>query len=576
MKKILTLILFLVVVNAFTQQIYIDKGVNLNGLWCFPMHNNDSTYLYLPKQARLAVDENKHPKFSFLRYITENPTATETANSITEAGGGGIVNFLILYDTPKELIEDAEKLLIKKFDNKSLRIRGPVVFESGKYALVSSILNKETGSNEQKLLAKGKAPVLENSSIPLTFEVNAKDSKLLLESLKMDTPDISLLFDLSFSGLSESYDATLEINWSEIKSSKSFGAGGTVYFVGADVEYGIDELFKNNTIKLTTNGSDAALESLLTTVYDKLLDLMFKPVEPTVLPDDQQGGMMDAITSLIGSDGPLSSGKTTGFGLNVSFALKELRTEGTSNLQFKGRSTVNRHHFITFNIGDLYKKYGDDKGVFKDVPLWDPAFQQREVIVGIDGDIEKEFNAMLNFVSVTIRKKHKNGHETIADILISKETIKELGNTMSMTYLNQDDNNQSEWLEYEYKTSWKFKGGGSYDSNWMSEHAAMINLFTPFQRRKIYLDGNLEMLKNKGVKAISVAIEYPFFDQIKKDRLTIRPSDNLSDKFFEITLPNNSEEVTYSITWMKTDRTVEVMKGVDKFGLIFIDELKED
>lgn len=577
MRSILTYLFIMISGIMMSQQIYIDQGIQANGLWCFPTHNNPHTYRYLSTKARLALDEEQHPKFSFMRYITEKPSTDENAtSSIIEAGGGGILHFLVLYETPQSQVDEAEIILKELLENEAVSIDGPILFDSASYALVSSILDKESNENEKHLLAVGKAPVMENSSIALSFDVNPLNSKLLLESFKMDTPDISLVFDLSFSGLSEAYDATLEIDWSEIKKSKSFGAGGNIYFVSADVELGLDELFKNNNIKLVTNGDDDDLEALLNTVYDKLLDLMFKPVEPAIVPEEHRGGLMDALSSIIGQDGALSSGNTFNFGVNASFQMKELRTEGKSNLVFNGRSTVNRHHFITFNIGDLYQTYGNDTRFFRDVPIWDPAFQLREVFVGIDGDLEKEFEDMLNSVTLTMRKKHGNGNETLSELIINKETFKNYEGHLSMRYLNQGDSIRTDWLTYEYRTLWKFKGGGGHESNWQSENSAMVNLFIPFQRRDILLDGDLDLLKEKGVRAISVQIDYPFFDQVKYDRITIRPTDDLNDKSFKITLPNTSEEVNYSITWLRKDAPNLSKKGTDRFGLIFIDELPEE
>ncbi|CAM1371901.1 hypothetical protein [Tenacibaculum xiamenense] len=562
-------------VKAAAQQVYIDQGIQVNGLWCFPTHNNPKHYLYLPTRSRLALDEEKHPKFSFMRYITERPQTEASANSITEAGGGGILHFLILYDTPKEQIEEADSLLKERLEDDTVKIKGPIIFESGKYALVSSILN-ENNETTQNVISMGQAPVMENSRIALSFDVDPLQSKILLESFKMDTPDISIVFDLSFSGLTEAYDATLEIDWSEIKKSKSFGAGGNVYFVGAQVELGLDELFKDNRIKLTTNGSDARLEGLLNTVYNKLLDLMFKPVEPEVVPEAQQGGLMDAVTALVGQNGPLSSGNTTGFGLNASFQLKELRTEGKSRLLFKGRSTVDRHHFITFNIGDLHQRYGNDERFFRDVPIWDPAFQQREVFVGVDGDLEKEFENMLNSVTLSLKKQHANGNVTLEEVFINKERFKNYEGNLSMRYLNQGDSIRTDWLQYEYKTIWKFKGGGSYESDWTPESGAMVNLYIPFKRRNIYLEGDLEKLKSESVRAVSIKVDYPFFNKEKKHRITIRPNDNLEEKFFNITLPNTEEEVNYTITWFRENEAPLSKASKDKYGLIFIDEIPKD
>ncbi|WP_156133076.1 hypothetical protein [Lacinutrix sp. Hel_I_90] len=575
--KLIYIIIFSICIQvANSQQVYIDQGIQVNGLWCFPTHNNPKEYQYLPTRSRLALDEDKHPKFSFMRYITERPTTEDTTSSIKEAGGGGILHFLILYDTPKTQVEDAELLLQERFEDDTFKIKGPILFETGKYALVSSILNGVTNEREQKVISMGEAPVMENSKIALSFDVDPLHSKLLLESFKMDTPDISIMFDLTFSGLTEAYDATLEIDWSEIKKSVSFGAGGTIYFVGADVEFGLDELFKDNSIRLITNGSDANLEALLTTVYDKLLELMFKPVEPAIVPEEQQGGIMDAVTALIGEDGPISSGNTTGFGLNASFQRKELRSEGQSRLFFKGRSTVFRHHILTFNIGDLYQNYGNDTRFFRDVPIWDPAFQQREVFVGVDGDLEKEFESMLNSVTLSVRKKHLNGSETVKEVFLNKERFKSYEGNLSMFYLNQGDTIQTDWLNYQYKTVWKFNGGGSYESEWLDENGAMVNLYVPFKRRKIILDGNLKALEAQSVKAISVLVDYPFFDKTKTHRLTLRPNDILEEKNFDITLPNTEEEVNYTITWFIEDQPSITKQAKDKYGLIFIDEIPKD
>lgn len=574
MKALTTYIFLLLSGVVLAQQIYIDKGVQVNGLWCFPTHNNPHQYQYLSTKARLALDEDKHPKFSFIRYITTQPSENSTS-SVTEAGGGGILHFLVLYETPQEQVEVAQDMMREQFKNEDIVISGPILFDSAHYTLVSSILDKEANENKTHILKQGFAPVMENSRIALSFEVDPLNSKLLLESFKMDTPDISIIFDLGFSGLTEAYDATLEIDWSEVKRSKSFGAGGNIYFVSADVEMGLDELFKNNSIKLTTNGEDHDMEALLNTVYDKLLELMFKPIEPALVPEEQRGGLMDALTNLIGQNGALSSSNTFNFGINASFQMKELRTKGKSNLIFNGRTTVNRTHYITFNIGDLYKNYGDDTRFFKDVALWDPAFQQREVFVGIDGDLEKEFEEMLNSVTLTMRKKHANGNETLEEVIINKERFKSYEGNLSLRYLNHGDTLRTEWLNYEYKTYWKFKGGGGFESGWLDENSAMINLYVPFKRRTIELDGDLESLKNE-VRAISVKIEYPFFDQIKQDRLTIPTTANLNDISFKVTLPNTSEEVHYTITWLRREKPNLIKKGIDKFGLIFIDEIPQE
>ncbi len=553
------------------QQVYIDKGVYIEGLWCFPLHSDSLTFVYMPTRSRLSIGEDKKPKFSYLRYIINKPKENNSDHSITEADGGGILHFLVLYDTPEETVTNAEEALRKKLNNKALKIRGPMIFEKGSYALISSILNPSNGSMEKKLITMGEAPVLENSSIALSFSLKPQESKLLLESFKMSTPDVSIVFDLTFGGLTDAYDAELDIDWSEVKRSDAFKAGGSYYFVGADIEVAFEKMRRQSAIKLRVNGSGGMLEGLLNTVYDKLLNLMFVPAKPEKV--EQAGGIGAALNALTDPNGPMGSRKTTGFGINLGYQMKDMQSSGVSHLYFKGRSQVSRHHFVTFNIGNLYKQYQNDPTMFIDVPLWDPAFQQRQIFVGIDGDLEKEFKEMLNSVTVVLNKKHQGGQTTLENVLINRSTFKSLGQPLSMVYGYQADTNRLGWLSYEYKEIWQFQGGVNFDTGLKTSDASMINLYVPFYRKTVLLDGNLDQLKTTGIRAVSIKLTYDFFGQKKEQRLTLRPGDEMAQKFFQVTLPNGIEEVEYELTWIKTDGTSISKTGKDKFGLIFIDEM---
>ena len=568
--KVVLLFLFIPMAN-FAQQILVDRGVRVGGLWCFPLISDSLSYLYLPTNAHLSLDESKNPQFSFLRYVINKPKSGN--NAVSDADGGGIVNFLVQYDTPENLVKTAQGILRERLKSEDITIKGPLVFDKGRYTLISSIIKSDTSKPTRKVLTTGEAPVLEGSRIALTFELKPEASKLLLESFKMATPDVSLVFELGFSGLTDSYDAEMTVDWSEVKKSEAFKASGSVYIVSADVELGFDKLKRDGAIKLKSNGSDQQMEALVQTVYDKLLALMFKPVKPETVPPDQQGGLMDA---LLGPNGVLGSKNTLGFGLNVGFQMKDLQSEGKTNLYFKGRSTVNRTHFVTFNIGNLYNEYGKDEKYFKDIPMYDPTFQQREVLVGVDGDLEKEFTKMVNSVTVILDKKHQNGRETLHSVIITKksqDSLKVSKKPLAMVYGFQKDTNRVEWLKYKYKTIWQFQGGGNLEMDWKTESSAMINLYTPFIRKTIMLEGDAKAINAKNIRAISIQIEYPFFGQKKQQRVTLKTSESLTYKKFEITLPNNVEEVDYSITWFGNDGSQKNLKGKDKYGLIFLDEM---
>ena len=561
---------------ARAQQIAIDQGVRAGGLWCFPLVTDPRTYVYLPAAARLAEDDDGKPQFSFVRYVVNEPGADAGAASITGARGGGVLHFLVLYDTPADLIAQAEQTLRKSLKDDEVRVRGPVVFADGRYALVSSIVSPTGGPPERRLLTTGRAPVLEGNRLALSFELEPQQASLLMESFKMATPDVSLVFDMTFQGLSNAYDAELFIDWSEVRKSEAFGAGGSIYFVSADVERSFDELFRKNAIRLKSSGTDAAMEALLTNVYDKLLELMFRRVEPDRVPDAQRGGLMDAIGALIApKGGALSSRKTTGFGLYAGFQLKEMRSAGTSTLNFNHRATVDRHSFITFNIGDFHKRFGKDPEYFRAVNLADPTFQQREIHVGIDGALLPEFEKFVNSVTVTLRKQHGNGEQTVRELVLDRAAVQRSGNDLRMVYGWNGDDDRDAWLKYEYRTRWSFKGGGSYQTEWMPGDGAMIDLFAPYERRTVQLMGSAAALQAKGVRAVVVQIDYPFFAARRRQQLVAKPDQPIDAQAVEITLPLNQFEYDVTITWQLEGNRKLTRSGKDSSGLVFVDELPE-
>jgi hypothetical protein len=562
--------------GAAAQQILVDRGIQAAGLWCFPLLEDSLSYLYLPSQADLAMEADSTPVFSFLRYIDLKPSAEkDETRSVAEAGGGGILNFLILYRTPKEQVAEAQQTLRTRLDNKNVKIRGPVVFEKARYSLISSILVKDSTESRYRVLTTGEAPVLEGSRMAFTFGLDPQASKLLLESFKMATPDVSLTFELGFTGLTDSYDAELDVAWDEVQQSQAFSAGASIYFVSADVDLGFEKLRKNGAIKLRTSGAHAQMENLLNTVYDKLLTLMFTPIKPETVPEDQRGGLMSALGALTGPQGPMGSRSLLGFGANVAFQMKDFQTTGKSVLTFKGRSERKLNHFIVFNIGDLYQRYGSDTRYFRDVHLWDPAFQKREIFVGVDGDIEKEFSKIINSVTIFMEKKHQNGEVTDQTLIVRKGTFQNGQVPVSAFYGNHGDTNRNDWLKYKYKTTWQFQGGGTLSTDWTVSDAAMIALYTPFSRRTISLDGDMTKMAGAGVRAVAVRIDYPFFGVQRHEQRTVRPSDPKADARFEVTLPNDVRDVDYSITWFLADGKSKSTKGKDGSGVIFIDEMPQ-
>jgi hypothetical protein len=560
---------------VLAQQIRIDRGMHAANLWCFPLDAEPKTYVYLPSSARLATDDSGRPQFSFVRYVTIAPSAAERQSSITAATGGGILHLLVTIETPAASVAAAQAALREALKDNDVTLRGPIVFADGRYALVSSAVGQPNASPERTMLATGRAPVLEGNRLAFSFGLSPERATLLRKSMEMKTPDVSIVFDMTFTGLNESYDADLTIDWSEVAKTKSFAAGGSIYYVGADIKAAFDDMRRTNAIRLRSSGSDAAMEGLLDTVYAKLLQLMFRPVEPEQVPAAKQGGLLDALNALIDNPGALGSRTTTGFGLNVAYQLKDLRSSGLSRLNFNHRATVERHSLITFNIGDLHQRYGRDTAHFRDVSLEDPAFLQREIHVAVDGAVLPEFERSIDGVAVTLRKRHQNGQETLRELVLDRQTATKGLTGLRMVYGWNGDDDRAAWLQYDYRTRWSFRGGGAYETEWTTASGPLIDLFAPYERRSVQIVGDREALMKRQVRAVIVDVEYPFFGDRRRQSVIVRPDATGEDPRIDITLPLGQQEYDFVITWQLEGNRRLSSRGKGRFGLVFIDEVPE-
>jgi hypothetical protein len=557
---------------AAGQPISIDQGVRAAGLWCFPITTDPLQYVYVPSEVQLVRDDTGKPQVSFVRYVINSAPESGPQATITGSAGGGVLHFLVQLETPPALVAEAQQALRRALNNDDVVLRGPLVFQDGRYSLVSSVLNPAGGPPGRKVFTSGRAPVLEGNRLAFSFDLAPREASLLMQSFAMTTPDVSLVFDMQVAGLTNAYDAELLIDWAEVRNSRTFGAGASVYFVSADVEVAFDELRRTNAIRLRSSGSDSAMEGLLNTVYAKLLELLFRPVEPDRIPPDRRGGLADALNALLDPQGPVGSRKLTGFGLNVAYQLKELKSSGTSVLTFNHRSLVERHSFLTFNIGDFHRRYGSDPGYFRAVNLDDPTFQQRDIVVAIDGALAPEFERYINSVTVTLRKVHQNGQETVREVVIDRRTIAGTA-PLRMTYGWKGDEDRVAWLQYETRTQWSFKGGGAYRTDWERHDRPMIDLFAPYERRAIQIVGSPAALQRLGVRAVVVELQYGFFGEQRRHQLVVRPDQPPGDQIVQVTLPLGDLQYRYTITWQLDGGRRLTTAGSDSSGVVFADEL---
>ncbi|NPB09122.1 MAG: hypothetical protein GXO17_02105, partial [Thermodesulfobacteria bacterium] len=264
------LVLFLLGM-AQAQEIYLDGVIKCGELYCYPALDDPHTFYYVPANPRLAR-KNGRPEFSFLKYARLKE-AQKAGTGETE--GGGLLHFLVTYGVDKETLEEAEQDLQAKVPG--ARIVGPVTFQRGTFALVTAFQRE----NERwvKTVALGKAPLMEGQKTAVSLALTKEGAEILWEDFKTATPDISLVFEMEFAGYRKPYEAEVIVDWAKVFQNHRVQAGMRYAWFGADIDLLFQELRRTGAIKIVIKGGDEASDKLVASVQQKLLDIMFEPID---------------------------------------------------------------------------------------------------------------------------------------------------------------------------------------------------------------------------------------------------------------------------------------------------------
>jgi hypothetical protein len=292
--------LVLSVGTAAAQQIILDKPVRAGQLTLFPELSNPNVYYYLPDKASLATDPNGNPAFSFLRYVENVRSAADTR----EGEGGGIFHVVVEMNVTQAMLDEARQALRRI--NSSGTIQGPVVYKSGTIALISSF--KENNEFTKKVIGLGSAPLLDNQKVSVSLQLTKLGAKILSESIKMGTSDLSVRFEMQMTGFRSPIGATIEANFDQMYTHQNFEAAVASPILAAEIKTTFDDLVKSGAIKVTQVGSDEKIEKAVEAAYTKLISMMFDPVGGSGTPalgqlagvtGSNQPSMLDRATTLL-------------------------------------------------------------------------------------------------------------------------------------------------------------------------------------------------------------------------------------------------------------------------------------
>jgi hypothetical protein len=630
---------------AYAQEILLDKMERAGDLVCFQSFDDAKIYYYLPDRPRVAESDGR-PQFSFMKFVTNAETGGE--GGITGAEGGGIVHFLVEFNVPAADVRRAEQELARRIPG--ARIAGPIIYRSGTFSLVSTILD-EKGEYASRVLGLGKAPILEGHKAAVSILLNREGATLLWENFKMDAPDISLQFEMTVAGYREPFEAEVEGDWSLIASNKTIAAGLKTTWLGVDIQNTLKELQQENAIRVVQKGTDESAEKVMNLAYGKLVEYIFEQVNNTAVQQtlatdqnifsnvDKAGAFIAAERAAAGqAGGPVmgvsrppatygaaqrhaqSQGKTTtstattgttaqktqttgsqtagatgtaaakknpydlsrnkqnppSFALLASYRMKRFNSSGTFRLNFNKFSRDNLVFPISENVGDIYSRFGDDPGIFREVNLDDPVYKQRELVIFLDGQDIDDFAKFVNFVTVTMRKEHGNGDVTVDELRVDRNNFQNTGNNFRLLYGWKGDDDRDDWLRFQYKTHWSFQGGAEAESPWIDSNQFSINLVPPNVYRTVSLEADPDTLGDADVRLVTVNFFYDLFGQEQQQTVSMRVNKEELNKTIEYTHAPNNLDYEYEIVWrLRGGKQVSSgrLKGSDEY--IFCDELPQ-
>ena len=579
-KNIFYAILIGFVQNLSAQNILLDKQVEAGELILFPDIFEPNSYYYLPNKISLGKQSDGSPQFSFLRYVQNVGTGADESTR-KEGEGGGIIHALVQFNVTDDMIKEAERDLKRKVrtGKDSVIIKGPIIYKAGTFAIISSAAN-EKGEFSKQVIGVGKAPVIEGTKAAVSIQLTKLGSKVLWESFKTATPDLSFSFIMDVSGYRSPIKATIVADFDQIYENQTFKAGLEGANIDAKIEATFKEFLQSGAIKVNNIGSDKSQEQLIEMAFNKLSAMMFEPVSTSDEPQQNNTNPLAALTPLIG----LAAGAATGGAGTV--ATSAASTKLVFGYKFKkerkrGKFTIDLNKSLSEEVSFRFdENVGSDavkcKPCYKQVNLDDPFYQQREVLVSVDGLNADQFSKYINFATISMKKQHgSNGNATIQEVRVGPKEFNS-GNVYRLLYGWKDalDNNRSEWLKYDYKTIWSFFGDHKVETDWKNSDQIGINLAPPFHPIKIDVEANADLMKDNQIRLINVKFFYDFGDGEKTEQVNIKSTDKITAQKAEFMLKNNNYSYAYEVTWrLNGNKTISSGRKNTSDTFLYVDEL---
>lgn len=561
------------VLNFSAQAIvkYPEGSRTVAGVQLLQDRDNPLSYYYIPQFPRLSTRPDGSFEFMCIKYV----------GKAGDESSGGLFHALVEFTMPASMVDSLQQLLQKEVPG--AQIAGPVPLQQDlegeqkgavSFKVISSIFNQENGSNpfSTQLVTSGFAPLTPGSKSAIAARLNQAGATLLWESMNGSTSDVSVALQGYYVAAVSAYNAVVTAEMETVYEHFSRLYNDQEGFTKTQLRKISDELVQKQVLKIDVFDPSAGMgvdakstEKILDLVTDKLIELMF----------DAQAGWAKAPEREVAIENNQIKGRqergwfSTVFGgtedvpyyTDHQFVIKNRKDVRTNTfyLNLSKATTMKVPVYTSGNLGGLYKALGNNEQYFKIVNLDDPDFQQRDVHFQVDGQYAESFGQILNFVSVSFRKKYGGSQSDITkDVHFDAKDIAAGVSLKSIMYPRLGATN-ADWLDYEYQIRWSFKGNQQLISQpaiadgWLKNKSPVVSLIPPFVKRDIEIDADRKIMKEAGIHSVVLKLYVVLSGkpQVQKT-ITLRSNDPENTNKLAL-YHDKGEPIAYQLVWFSPE-----------------------
>ena len=172
--------------------------------------------------------------------------------------------------------------------------------------------------------------------------------------------------------------------------------------------------------------------------------------------------------------------------------------------------------------------------------------------------------------------KHAGGALSVDEIVLDAVKFNENRNSYRSVYGWKDDKNIEDWLRYQYKTVWHYRGNLRSESGWTDEATSVLAVAPTAVNRIISIEGDPDILADEGVRYAKLDFRYTIFGKPKEKKLTIRTRAGSFPQTFTYIAQADNLDYTYDLTWvLRGGKKLELKDVTESAEVIYVDELPE-